>query len=84
MIERMGRVSGGREKRGFDNTMIEMVISSLAIYLAIGVIFTIAFLFAGMRRVDPITQGASIGFRVLSLPGCTLLWPILLIKWVRA
>lgn len=63
--------------------MPEMILSSLTIYFAMGVIFAILFHAFGLRRVDPSTKHATIGFRVLSMPGCAMLWPVLLTKWVR-
>lgn len=55
----------------------------LACYLAIGVIFAIAFAFMGAGRVDPAAHRAPIGFRVLIVPGAAALWPWLMMKWFR-
>ncbi len=63
--------------------MPEMIISSLVIYFAMGAIFAIIFQLFGLRRVDPTAGSGTIGFRILSLPGCAMLWPVLLVKWVR-
>jgi len=54
----------------------------VGIYALIGVIFAIAFVTAGVARVDPAARGAPIGFRILIFPGAVALWPILLRKWM--
>ncbi|HCT44628.1 MAG: hypothetical protein CMJ35_14025 [Phycisphaerae bacterium] len=64
--------------------MPEMILSSLTIYFALGVIFAVLFQAFGLRRIDPSTSDATIGFRVLSFPGCAMLWPVLLMKWVKS
>ena len=44
-------------------------------YLAIGVLFALAFLALGIRRVEPKARGASGFFYLLIFPGCMALWP---------
>lgn len=53
-------------------------------YMAIGFLFALVFVSAGARVVDPKTAGGSVLFRVLIIPGCAALWPLLLHKWWRA
>jgi hypothetical protein len=50
------------------------------IYLAIGAIVGVAFLFAGIEKIDPAARG-SYAFRPLLLPGLTLLWPYTAARW---
>lgn len=64
--------------------MIETFVSLLSIYIAIGAIFALFFVLLGLRRVDPVVSNSTRVFRLLCLPGCVLLWPIMLTKWVRA
>jgi len=52
-------------------------------YLAAGLVFALAFVTAGVQRVDPAAHGAPWGFRLLILPGAAALWPLLLARWVR-
>ena len=56
----------------------------LIAYPIIGCFFAIAFVAAGIQRVDPQASGAGLGFRVLVLPGVAALWPWLLYRWVRS
>ena len=53
------------------------------VYLAAGLLFAIAFAAFGVAAVDPAARGATLGFRVLIVPGSALLWPILLRRWLR-
>ncbi len=55
-----------------------------AAYAAVGVVFAAVFAVWGVARVDPAAKGAPLGFRLLILPGCAALWPLLLRRWMRA
>jgi hypothetical protein len=52
-------------------------------YLGVGVVFGLLFVSRGVERVDPSAHGCTFGFRVLILPGSTVLWPYLLVKLLR-
>ena len=54
------------------------------IYAAIGVLFATVFVTVGIGRVDPVARKAPLGFRLIVLPGCAALWPLLLGRWMRA
>lgn len=47
------------------------------IYLAIGLLFAIAFATFAAGRIDPAARAGSLGFRILIAPGAALLWPLL-------
>ena len=49
-------------------------------YAATGLVFAVPFAFLGVGRFDPAARGASLSFRLLILPGCAGLWPVLLVK----
>ncbi len=51
-------------------------------YAAIGVVVASFFLLFGLSRRDPASEGAY-AFRPLLLPGLALLWPLVLLRWVR-
>jgi hypothetical protein len=52
-------------------------------YLALGVV--IAMLFAAfVQRIEPSAQGGSLLFRLLIVPGATLLWPLIVVRSLRA
>jgi hypothetical protein len=61
----------------------ELFVDLLAVYSALGVIFALPFLAAGVQRIDSQAKGSGPGFRVLLFPGTVAFWPILLHRWVR-
>lgn len=63
---------------------MSVVLGAIGIYLLLGLLFAVWFVAHGVGRVDPVASGAGVGFRVLIVPGCAALWPVLLVKWVRA
>ena len=67
----------------FETCVAAVVYASLA-YLALGVVFALAFVARGAARLDPDADGATWGFKVLILPGTAALWPLLLVRWMRA
>jgi hypothetical protein len=52
-------------------------------YGAIGLLFSLFFVLLGVQSIDPAARGAGIGFRLIVVPGCVLLWPLLLTRWIR-
>lgn len=61
--------------------MLAAIIVDIATaWLATGVLVGVAFLFVGIDRVDDAAHGAY-AFRPLLLPGLTLLWPFVLLRW---
>jgi hypothetical protein len=59
----------------------EMIVLIFAIHAAIGVLFGVGFVLAGVQRVDPQTRDAGLLFRLLILPGVAALWPLFAWKW---
>ena len=64
--------------------MIEVVFIIAALYLLLGVLFVVPFLLKGLRKVDEGTHGATIGFKIIIIPGVIVFWPLLLSKWRKA
>ena len=58
-------------------TTAQVLIAALALYGAAGLVFALAFVARGAKRIDPDARGASWGFRLLILPGVAALWPFL-------
>jgi len=58
------------------------LVSIFAIYLLIGVVFALLFIFFGVARVDEEAQGMSLLVRLFIFPGCALLWPLMAFKWL--
>ncbi|MCG8460186.1 MAG: hypothetical protein MI919_28210 [Holophagales bacterium] len=51
-------------------------------YAAFGIVFALVFVWKGVGRIDPVAREGTWGFRLLILPGCAALWPLLLRRWV--
>ena len=64
-------------------TWAARLVGAVGVYCALGVIFAIAFVARGARRIDPAMSGSTWGVRVLILPGVVALWPWLAHRWVR-
>ena len=60
-----------------------LLLAMAEVYAAIGLLFAVAFLTAGISRVDPVSKGSGIGFRLIILPGVAALWPLLITRWIR-
>ncbi|MBX3356926.1 MAG: hypothetical protein KF745_00710 [Phycisphaeraceae bacterium] len=63
---------------------VAILLILLAAYLALGLLFAIAFSLVGAARIDPVARHAPIGFRLVILPGAAALWPLLLRRWLAA
>lgn len=60
----------------------ELLIDIAGWYAAAGAVVAALFLLAGIDRVEPAARGSWL-FRVLLVPGLVLLWPIVLLRWLR-
>ena len=58
-------------------------VEAVFLYTAVGAVFAVAFVTAGVQRVDPDAKGSGMVFRLLILPGSAALWPLLLRRWIR-
>lgn len=61
----------------------ETLVLVLTWYLRVGAVVALLFALV-VGRVVPSARGGSPLFRVLILPGATLLWPLVLVRSVRA
>jgi hypothetical protein len=61
----------------------ELLLLAVGGYVLAGLLFGLAFVFAGVVRIDPAARGTSAVFRLLILPGAVALWPLLATKWAR-
>ena len=78
-------MSQDRTKKG-DRTVIiaQATLVILLVYLVCGLAVGVPFVLRGVDRVDASAQGASLGFRLLILPGTVALWPLMVTKWIMA
>jgi len=63
--------------------IVELLINLATVYVAIGLLFAVIFVFAGVGRIDESAKSAPLFFRLLIIPGAAALWPILLLRWAR-
>ena len=61
--------------------IIPPLLAILGVYLAIGLIFGVAFAFAGVKKIDPAASEAGLGFKLLIIPGSAVFWPVLAKRW---
>ncbi|HZS05069.1 MAG TPA: hypothetical protein VFD58_09565 [Blastocatellia bacterium] len=61
----------------------QWIVGLFTLYAVIGVLFAILFVTAGVGRIDPAARGASVGFRLIIIPGVAALWPLLALRWLR-
>lgn len=64
--------------------LVEFLVQSVQLYAIVGLLFSLAFTWKGAAVVDPVATHATLGFRVLLLPGAALLWPLLAHRWWKA
>jgi hypothetical protein len=61
-----------------------ILLDAVIAYAAAGVFLAIAFVAFGISRVLPPGTPVTPGARVLLLPGAAILWPYVLLRWVKA
>lgn len=65
-------------------TTINIFLTLLAIYFAIGFLFGLYFLFKGATKIDPLMQDTKKKVRFLLLPGVIASWPFLIVKLFKS
>jgi hypothetical protein len=63
--------------------MVELLVRLFLLYWAIGGMFAVAFVTAGIHRIDAQARGAGVAFRMVMLPGAAVFWPLLLRLWIK-
>lgn len=59
------------------------IVNLILLYLLAGLIVASFYVWRGVGLVDPAARGTSPGFRLLIIPGCAALWPVVLMQWIR-
>ncbi len=62
-------------------TTLSILLIIAAMYMVLGNVFSILFLWKGLDKVDPGTKDSGIIFKLLLYPGMTIFWPFFLTKW---
>ncbi len=60
-----------------------LIVYIFYLYLLMGLIFGLWFVFRGVNGLDPAARSARWYVRLLFLPGSAMLWPIMLRKLLR-
>ena len=60
-----------------------IILYLIMIYVSIGVFFAIIFLTKLIQSVDEGAIGSPWTFKVTIFPGCVILWPVLLRKYLK-
>jgi hypothetical protein len=59
------------------------VLYAAGTYFAAGLIVALAFISYGISRVVVEPRPATVGARILLIPASILLWPYVLLRWIR-
>ena len=54
----------------------------LVAYAAVGSLVALAFVIVGVTRVQPMP--VTVGARILLLPGAFVLWPVVVVRWLKS
>lgn len=63
--------------------ILSYVFASIGVYLLLGFLFYLVFVFKWAGQLDENIKGSGIGFKLLILPGTLALWPVLFLKWKK-
>jgi 4-hydroxybenzoate polyprenyltransferase len=63
--------------------IISIIINIVGIYLVLGVLFSIVFMWNSLEKVDKSVKGSSRFFKVLIFPGMIIFWILFLKKWLN-
>jgi len=66
------------------SSMAAILLFAVALYAAAGIATGLAFVLFGVTQVFPHPVSVTPGARILLLPGATLLWPLVLRRWLKS
>ncbi|MFN7117585.1 MAG: hypothetical protein ACK4TA_12355 [Saprospiraceae bacterium] len=64
-------------------SFITIIVALFYLYLGVGLLFGLWFVFRGVNHLDHQMESASWQVRLLLLPGTAALWVVLLNKWLK-
>ena len=59
-----------------------LLVDAFYLYAIFGVVFALAFVTVGVKRIDSQANGSGAGFRLLIFSGSVAFWPLLLRRWI--
>ena len=60
------------------------IFDAVVLYAVAGAVTALAFVSLGLSRVLPHPVPATLGARIMLLPGAFALWPYILVRWWKA
>lgn len=63
---------------------MEIMLSIVGGYFALGVLFAIPFALWGVKKIDPAAREGTWCFQVFLIPGSALFWLFLLRRWLKS
>ncbi len=64
-----------------DASWASWIVGATGLYVALGLLFGVAFVVRGAARIDPGARDAPLSFKLLILPASIALWPLLARRW---
>lgn len=64
-------------------TFVSIMVMIAGVYLAVGLLFAFYCAFFAVGKIDPAAKNGTWGFRLLIIPGMTVLWPLLLMRLLK-
>jgi hypothetical protein len=64
--------------------IINFIFTIAGVYLIMGFVFAIAFVYKGVNVIDEGARDSTLGFKIIIIPASMVFWPLLLIKWIKA
>lgn len=68
----------------YHDRMATGAIVAIFAYAGLGLLLALPMALRGVDRLDPAAAQGTWGFRLLALPGLIALWPLVLVRWLRA
>jgi len=63
--------------------IVDIVLACMALYLVMGILFSIYFYAGGASKIDEGTKGTPWHFKLILFPGVVLFWSVLALKLVK-
>lgn len=61
--------------------IVSIILLVALVYIAIGILFSVVFIWKGLSKTDQGVVGSGKLFKVLIFPGLVTFWPLFLTKW---
>src|SRR5258708_30923452 len=68
--------------RSISQQVANLLVGALYLYGIAGLVFAIAFVTTGVKRIDSQAIGSGVCFLVLIFPASVAFWPLLLCRWI--